>query len=179
MSSHYHRAIVQRARRVENTHEQVVTKLGIKLHTTVTHVLQSNIPFDHDQRASFSRGERRRRENYFVINTLAKLPVMPRKRHPKSIPKRNQRLADLRLEEDDDRDTDVQQSVAEHELQRRKILCDGKPVEKNEGDDAESHRSGARAAQEFQDRIHKQKDEEDVCDIAQLNHPSQILGVWQ
>ena len=104
---------------------------------------------------------------------------MPRKRHPKSIPKRNQRLANFRLEENDDRDTDVQQSVAERELKRREILFDGKPVEKNEGDDAEGHRCGARAAQEFQDRIHKQKDEEDVCEIAQLDHPSQILGVWQ
>ena len=104
---------------------------------------------------------------------------MHRKRHPKTIPKRNQRLANFRLEQDDYGDTDVQQPIAEYELEGREILFDGKPVEKNEGGDAEGHRSSARTPQEFQDRIHKQKDEDDVRDIAQLKHPSQILGVWQ
>src|SRR6185437_497687 len=117
MPPHYNRAIMQRTSRVENTDEQVVTKLSVRLHAAVSHILQSNIPLDHDQRASLRRSERRCRENHFVIHAFAKLPVMPRKRHPKPIPKRNQRLTNFRLEEDDDRDTDIQQSVAEHELQ--------------------------------------------------------------
>src|SRR5688500_2197163 len=97
---------------------------------------------------------------------------MPGKRHTKTISKRNQSLTNFRLKQDDDCYTDVQQPVAEHELERREILFDGKPVEENEETDPGGHRSGARAAQEFQDRIHQQKDEDDVRDVARLNHTS-------
>src|SRR6185503_10261737 len=179
MPSYNHRAVVQWTRGVENTHEQVVTKLRVELHPAVSHILEPDISLDHDQRARFCRSERCCRENHFVVHALAKLSSMHCKRHPKTIPKRNQRLANFRLEQDNDCDPDVQQSVTENELERRKILFDGKPVEENDGGDAESHRSSAGASQKFQDCIHKQKDEDDVCDIAQLDHPSQILGVWQ
>src|SRR5262247_785801 len=132
MASHHHCPIMQRARSVENTNQQVVTQLRVELHAAVSHILQPDISLDNDQRAGLGRSERRRRENDFVVNTFAKLPTMPRKWHPKSIAKRNQRLANFRLEQNDDRNTDIEQPVTEHELQRREILFDGKPVEKNE-----------------------------------------------
>src|SRR5215213_8142912 len=125
MSSHHHRAIVQWTRSVENTHQQVVTELGIELHTAIRHILQPDISLDDDQRTRFSRSECRRREDDLVIHALAKLPVMPRKRHAKTIPKRNQRLANFRLEQDDDGNTDIQQPVTKNELERREILFDG------------------------------------------------------
>src|SRR5215216_1271049 len=51
MSTNDDRSIVQRARRVEDTNQQVVTELRIELHTTVSNVLQTDVSFDHDQRA--------------------------------------------------------------------------------------------------------------------------------
>src|SRR6185503_5074380 len=110
MATHNHCAIVQRTRRVEDTHQQVVTELCIELHAAVSHVLQTHITFDNNQRPGFSRSKRGRGENYFVVNSFAKLSYMPRKRHTKAIAKRNQSLSDFRLEQNDDRDTDVQQS---------------------------------------------------------------------
>src|SRR6185295_8261179 len=115
MTSHHHSAVVQRTRSVENTNQQVVAQLGIELHAAVSHILQPDVSLDHDQRTRLSGSERRRREDDFVVNTLAKLPAMPRKRHPKSISKRNQRLANFRLEQNDDRDTDIKQPVTENE----------------------------------------------------------------
>src|SRR4026208_431670 len=97
---------------------------------------------------------------------------MPRKRNAKAIAKSDQSLANLRLKQDDDSDTDVQQPVAENELQCSQILFDGKPVEENEGGNTERHGSGTSSAQEFQDSIHQQKDKDDVRDIARFNSSS-------
>jgi hypothetical protein len=105
--------------------------------------------------------------------------MLTRKRHAEAIAERNQCLPDFRLEQNDDRDTDVEESVAQHKLERREILFDGEPIEENESGDACGHGSGTSAAQEFQDCIHEQKDKDDVRDIARLNDASQILGVWQ
>src|SRR6185295_7792533 len=125
MPSHYYRAVMQRTRRVENTQQQVVTQLRIQLHSAVDHILQTDVPFDHDQRAGLGRSKGRSRQDYFIVNAFPKLTAMlPRKRHAKTITKRNQGLPDLRLEQHDNRDTDVEQPVAEHKLQRREILFD-------------------------------------------------------
>src|SRR4029078_11164729 len=115
---------------------------------------------------------RRRRQNDFVVDALAKLSTMPSKRHAKSIAKTNQRLANLQRKQNDDRDTDVQQSIAEHKLKRREILFDGEPVKENESGDSGGHRRGASAAQALQNCIHQQKDKDDVRDVPRLNHPS-------
>ena len=121
MASHNHRAIVQRTRSIKDAHQQVVTQFRIELHAAVSHILQPDISLDNDQRPCLSRSERRRRKDDLVVHAFAKLPAMPRKRHTKSISKRNQRLANFRLEQNDDRDTDIQQPVTENELQRREI----------------------------------------------------------
>src|SRR5689334_13075132 len=104
MASHDDRAIMQRTRSVENTDQQVIAELGVELHTAVSHILQTNVAFDHDERAGLRRGERRRSEHDFVVNAFAKLSAMPRERHAKSIAKTNQCLANLRLKQHDDRD---------------------------------------------------------------------------
>src|ERR1044071_10478665 len=124
MATNNHCTIMQRTRRVEDTHQQVVTELCIELVAGVSHVLQTHITFDNNQRSGFSRCKRGRSENYFVVNTFAKLSDMPRKRHAKAIAKRNQSLSNFRLEENDDRDADVQQSVTENKLESREILFD-------------------------------------------------------
>ena len=77
----------KRTRRVENTHQQVVTEFGIELHAAVSHILQTYVSFDDDQRAGFSRSKRSRSQDDLVVNTFAKLPAMPRKRHAKAISK--------------------------------------------------------------------------------------------
>src|ERR1051325_3013312 len=140
MTTNDNRAIVQRARRVENTNQQVVTELGIELNAAISHILQSDIAFNHDQRAGLCRSECGRGQNDLVVNTLAKLPNVPRKRNSKTISERDQSLANFRLKQDDDRDTDVQQSVAEHELECGEVLFDGKPVEENQEADSGGHR---------------------------------------
>src|SRR5687767_8997985 len=97
---------------------------------------------------------------------------MTRERNSKTISERDQRLPDFRLEEDDDRDTDIEESVTKNKLERCEILFDGEPVEKNEGGNSRGHGSGASSAKEFQDCIHQQKDKDNVRDIARFKNPS-------
>ena len=180
MPPHYDSAVVEWAGRVKNTHHQIVTKLGVEVYSAIGKILQSHVPLNNNQCAGLRRGKRCRGQYDFIVDTFAELAMMsPRKWHAKTIAESNQRLSDLRLEEHNDRNTYVKQTVAQHEFEGRKILFDGEPVEENKGGNAGSHRRGASAAQELQNCIHKQKDENDVRDITRLTDPSQILCVWQ
>jgi len=93
-------------------------------------------------------------------------------RHTEPIPKGNQRLPDLRLEEDNYGDANVEESITQDESQSREILFDREPVEENEGCDTGGHGRGTRTAQELQNCIHKQKDECDIRDVARFNNTS-------
>src|SRR5678816_3418006 len=92
--------------------------------------------------------------------------MVPRKRHTETIAECYQRLANLRLEQNDDRDTDVQQSVAENELERCEILFDGKPVKENDGGEAGGHGRGASTAQEFQN-----------LSLIHISEPTRLLSI--
>src|SRR5882672_12152697 len=113
MPANYHRAVMKRRLRIKDAHQQIVAEFGIKFHTAVDDVFQSNVSLDHNQRAGLGGRQRRRSEDYFVINALAKLPqVPPRKRQAKAIAEGNQRLPDLVLKENDDGHADVEHATA-------------------------------------------------------------------
>ena len=94
---------------IKDTHQQIVTKLRVELHSAIGHILQPDIALDHDQRAGLGGSERGRCKNHLVVNTFTKLPAMrSSKRHTKAIAKRDQRLPNLRLEKNDDGDADIE-----------------------------------------------------------------------
>src|SRR5229473_4159823 len=180
MTAHNHGAIVQRRFGIEYTDQQIVTEFGVELHAAINDVLQPYIALDYDQCARLSGRQGRGGEDNFIVSTFAKLSQMPlREGHAKTIAKRNQCLADFRLEKHDDGDADVKQATAQHKFQGCEVFLDGEPVEEGESANGGGHRGGASPTNEFQNCIHKQEDKHDVRDVARLTKSSQILRVWQ
>src|SRR4030095_10989883 len=102
-----------------------------------------------------------------VVHTAAKLPTLFfQDRESQAVGKEDQRLADLGLEQYDDRKTDIEHRVPQDELERRKILFDRDPVEQREQDQTDDRRDRTRSAQQLQDDIHQDKNERDVDDVA-------------
>src|SRR5262245_24986490 len=170
---------MQRRSRIEDRNNQVVTKFGVEPHAGVDDSLQTDIPFDYDQRAGLCRCQSRGSQYNFVINALAKLAVMTaRKRHAKAISKTYQGLPNFGLKKHDDDHANVKQRTTQNEFERSQTLINGEPIQKTEYSQPGCHRSGTGATQKFQDAIDQQKHQYNVDDRTWLCKPGEVVPHW-
>src|SRR5262249_33637546 len=118
MPSHYHGTVMQRTGRIEDTYQQIVREFCIQVDPAIRNILQSHASLDDNQSSCFSRSECGSGQYHLVIHAFTKLaPVGPGKGHADAIAKGNQRLSDLRLEQHNNRDANVEEAVAENEFE--------------------------------------------------------------
>src|SRR5690606_13674831 len=161
------RSVMQRRRRVEDRHQQVVAHPRIKLQACVDKIPQADIAFDDDQGASFLARQRRQGKNDLVVNAAAELPTLLLERQPQTARKIHQSLSYLGLEQDDDRKPDVNDRVPQDELKREKLLIDRDPIKYREEYKADHRRHRTRAAKELDDDIDNDKYKRNIDQIAQ------------
>ena len=83
------------------------------------------------------------------------------------------------MKEHDDQDRQIEQDAAQDVFKRGEVVAERQPIKQREGGDACGHGHGARAAQEFQDRIDEDEDQHQVQHVAGLVQSLHVLSVWR
>src|SRR6476469_2404894 len=108
---------MERRRRVEYRHQQVVTDVRVELHASVDEVAQTDASLDDDERTGLFRGKRCYGQHDLVVHAATKLPALTLEyREPEAARKIDQCLPYLALEKNDDRDPDKSHRVSEDKL---------------------------------------------------------------
>ena len=150
-------AVVQRSAGTEDGRQQIVGEAGIERDAAFDVGAQSDLALDDDERAGLVLGKKIGGEDDVVVGIAIGGGAVEESQAAAEV---GENVANLRLEDDDQREDEVGKHVAHHPVQRGEFADAGEIEDDAHHDQAGQHGRGAGAADHDEDLVDEQSDQQ-------------------